>query len=363
MAGVVASSILAPLVLVLNTAAIASANTAACVDSVVHNLTGTKRRIRFDAVDDKENRQERENNKKNRVSGDFVYKSTAAVRATGKDPPRVELKKQTQSERRLKAVAYYNDARAKGKSVASSREFASQQTGYATKYVRNLVKKARTQGLDEACHDRRPGSGAPSKMSPAKQKILEDFSEENGGMFTNADAVVALAKKGKHVVKETIRRFIVAPILLGDANISETSTFEHWNPRRRDESSAFEAVRSSFCNAFKPALSFYKACTNLYPIAETPASNDNIWLPAGRALVDAGVASLPASVVEDLRSRSLSWVNERSLRTKTFTHASTELFSDHCAIYADLALQPGGEMPNVGAREHAAALPDTAQDA
>ncbi|XRB10163.1 hypothetical protein NFJ02_45g113270 [Pycnococcus provasolii] len=155
----------------------------------------------------------------------------------------------------------------------------------------------------------------------------------------------------------------VRPILLGDANMSETSTFEHWNPRRRDESSAFEAVRSSFCNAFKPALSFYKACTNLYPIAETPASNDNIWLPAGRALVDAGVASLPASVVEDLRSRSLSWVNERSLRTKTFTHASTELFSDHCAIYADLALQPGGEMPNVGAREHAAALPDTAQDA
>ena len=193
----------------------------------IHNLTGTKRRIRFDAVDDKENRQERENNKKNRVSGDFVYKSTAAVRATGKDPPRVELKKQTQSERRLKAVAYYNEARAKGKSVASSREFASQQTGYATKYVRNLVKKARTQGLDEACHDRRPGSGAPSKMSPAKQKILEDFSEENGGMFTNADAAVALAKKGKHVVKETIRRFIVAYWIIAMPRITPFLTKEN----------------------------------------------------------------------------------------------------------------------------------------
>ena len=54
--------------------------------------------------------------------------------------------------------------------------------GYTPRYVRKLYYAAKKDGTKAVAPPRRPGSGAPSKLTPSKRAFLETLSRATAGV-------------------------------------------------------------------------------------------------------------------------------------------------------------------------------------
>ena len=172
-------------------------------------------------------------NKKPKTAEDYGYTSKAAQRTSGKSSPQPTATKESQQARKLKAVWCFEHHRARGKTVKEATTLASEASGYSQTYIPDILQEVRKVGVDEACRDRLPGSGPPSKMTPGKVKILEDLSKETKGDFTYRDAAKRLFEKGKEVVPATIRRFVKAFWIVCKPRITPILTKENAAERKQ----------------------------------------------------------------------------------------------------------------------------------
>ena len=121
--------------------------------------------------------------RRTRKNKNSSYKSKAAQRSSGKFAPAEPAapKKLTQGEKRRNALIYFEREKRCGATNAEAAAKAAEETGYKARTILDLVKASRKQGVDAACHDRKPGSGPPSIITPTKQKHLEEYSKEKKG--------------------------------------------------------------------------------------------------------------------------------------------------------------------------------------
>lgn len=128
-------------------------------------------------------------------------------------------------------------------------------------------------------------------------------------------------------------------VLLGDANIDENKP--NLRAAWRTDGTPDDENQRHFAQRFSPAVR-PGTLTNNYPIVDEPKYNDNVWVDRGVHVRDAGVVESPGHplVMRQMRESAAERLAQgetltKMQRTKQLDHY---VLSDHCLVYAELAL-------------------------